>query len=101
MKEVHELLQRSADYCDGVQRGRELAIKNYDRILLELNDKLDKILEELRRNEDFDMCLFCAKIPPEKECHIKHSDWIETITKESVLTEKELKELDKELRRKI
>lgn len=53
--EINELIKHGEAYQEGMQKGREMAIGKYDKILIELWDKLidiekkvDKLIQQKR-----------------------------------------------------
>jgi hypothetical protein len=51
--EIDELLKYEKAYGEGIQKGREMAIKNYDKLLLELCEKMQHIENKLDAFVDY------------------------------------------------
>jgi len=57
MEDINQILKRSKDYQEGVMTGREMAVKQYDKILIKIHDDLQIVkiaVENLtKHNKDF------------------------------------------------
>lgn len=47
MKSFSTTLKEFEAYAQGVQSGREMAVKQYDKAFIELSDKMDNIMRKL------------------------------------------------------
>lgn len=48
--EIDELMKKGEDYMEGMQKGKEMAIGKYDKILIELWDKMNDIEKKVDKN---------------------------------------------------